>query len=153
MAAERFRIILPTNFDCDNGLVKIPAPGQPLSEMLQFQICNLPKGMAQCRFHVVGRFDEEVRFHSQWPSIVDSLLTLKSVWPSGVSMWVSATVTAVAWRSSFGRSWTSTERLNACPQRQDAYLKLTLPFWPIVSLFVLTIVERIRGGWRRCGDS
>jgi hypothetical protein len=63
VAAEGFGIIFSANFDRDDGLVKVPSPDQPLSKMLEFGSRNLPKGVAESRFHV-RHFDEEVRFHS-----------------------------------------------------------------------------------------
>lgn len=47
MAAERFWIIFSANFDRDDGLVKVPSPGQSLSEMLELWFWNLPKGVTE----------------------------------------------------------------------------------------------------------
>jgi hypothetical protein len=78
MAAERFWVVFSANLDRNYGLVKVPSPGQLLSEMLELWFWDLPKGVAERRFHE-GHFDEEVRFHSHWPSIADIESTLKGL--------------------------------------------------------------------------
>jgi hypothetical protein len=77
VAAEGFRIVFSTNLDRDDGLVKIPSPGQSLSETPQLGFQNLPKGMAEGRSLIhVGHFEKEVRFHSHYSSSADTTPTI-----------------------------------------------------------------------------
>jgi hypothetical protein len=46
MAAERFWVVFSANLDRNYGLVKVPSPGQLLSEMLELWFWDLPKGVA-----------------------------------------------------------------------------------------------------------
>jgi hypothetical protein len=70
VAAERFRIVLSTNLDRDDGLIKVPSPGQLLSEVLECWSVDLPECVAESRFLVhVGHFEKKVRFHSHYSSV------------------------------------------------------------------------------------
>jgi hypothetical protein len=82
MAAEGLRVVFSTDLDRDDGLVKVPSPGQLLSDVLECCVENLPKGVAEGRFHV-RHFDKEVRFHSQIPQS----------WPSSPLLMVSCSST------------------------------------------------------------
>jgi hypothetical protein len=77
VAAERFGVVLSTNFDRNNSLVKVPSPGQLLSEILQLGLGNLPKGVAEGRSLIhVGHFKKEIRFHSHYSSLADTTPTI-----------------------------------------------------------------------------
>jgi hypothetical protein len=78
VAAERFRIVLPTNFNCDDGLVKVPSPGQSLSEMLEVGYGYLPKCMAKSGFLIhVRHFEQKVWFHSKYSLIAEMVPIIK----------------------------------------------------------------------------
>jgi hypothetical protein len=80
VAAERLWVVFPTNLDRDDGLVKVPSPGQLLSEMLIFRLADLPKSMAEGRSLVhEGHFEEEVWFHSLELSIKGIMPTINGL--------------------------------------------------------------------------
>ena len=77
MAAERLWVVFSTNLDRDDGLVKVPSPGQLLSEMLTSWLADLPESMAEGRSLVhEGHFEEEVWFHSLELSIEGMMPTI-----------------------------------------------------------------------------
>lgn len=80
MAAERLWVVFSTNLDRDDGLVKVPSPGQLLSEMLKFRLADLPKSMAEGRSLIhEGHFEEEVWFHSLGLSIEGTMPTINGL--------------------------------------------------------------------------
>jgi hypothetical protein len=47
VTTERFRVFFSTDLDRNNGLVKVPSPGQLLSDVLEYCDDDLPEGVAK----------------------------------------------------------------------------------------------------------